>query len=612
MTWDSNSSPSPSQSIFDSDAQALMLDDGASACITNDKEDFIEPPKRVDKKVKGIKGHAHATHRGTIKWHIEDNRGLVHVMIIRGTYLIPDAPTRILSPQHLAQQADDHYPREEGTGALTTSKTITLFWAQRRYAKTVPLDSKTNVGLTTTAAGARSFRAFCANIKVPETVQPNIFTTHVIPDDDDESFQPKDPIELPNSDTEEMVDAPGEIDEPVTPGSPQTTVMPQTKETQVQPKTTMVDLGPLTHVIPEDQEPTSLDPHDELLRWHYRLGHLSFDRIRQLARMGQLPKRLLTCKKPFCTACQYGKLTKRPWRVKGDDKSTAKVATRPGQVVSVDQLESNTPGFIAQLKGKLTQQRYHYATVFVDLFSGYTFVYLQRRITSEETVQAKHAFERAAEQRRVKILHYHADNGRFADYVFIADCNAQRQSLSYCGVNAHFQNGIAERRIRDLQEQTRTCMLYTMNKWKRIILICLWPYAMRHANNVANSTPRKGENSSPIERFTGVPIRPKLRHYHAFGCPTYVLDNSLQSGQGAPKWKQRARLGIYLGPSPSHARTVALILNPRTGHVSPQFHMKFDDFFETVGNSPTDMDIPEPEWKYLSGFAIKKGKTDKD
>ena len=84
------------------------------------------------------------------------------------------------------------------------------------------------------------------------------------------------------------------------------------------------------------------------------------------------------------------------------------MATRPGQIVSVDQLESNTPGFIAQLKGKLTQQRYNYATVFVDQFSGYTFVYLQRRIMSEETVQAKHAFERAAEQRGVKIVHYRA------------------------------------------------------------------------------------------------------------------------------------------------------------------------------------------------------------
>ena len=49
-----------------------------------------------------------------------------------------------------------------------------------------------------TASGARSYHAFCAAVTVPETVQPNIFTTHVIPDeDDDESFQPKDPVEPP-------------------------------------------------------------------------------------------------------------------------------------------------------------------------------------------------------------------------------------------------------------------------------------------------------------------------------------------------------------------------------------------------------------------------------
>ena len=202
-------------------------------------------------------------------------------------------------------------------------------------------------------------------------------------------------------------------------------------------------------------------------------------------------------------------MTKRPWRVKGEDKKATKTATRPGQIVSVDQLESTTPGLIAQLNGKLTQQRYKYATVFVDQFSGYTFVYLQKRLTNEEMVMAKHAFERSGDQRGVKIIHYHADNGHFTDNAFISDCRAQRQGLSYCGVNAHFQNRIPERQISDLQEQTRTSMLYAMNKWKRMILICLWPYAMRHANNVANTTPRKGEDQSPLERFSGVNIMPK-------------------------------------------------------------------------------------------------------
>ena len=275
--------------------------------------------------------------------------------------------------------------------------------------------------------------------------------------------------------------------------------------------------------------------------------------------------------------------------------------------MSVDQLESTSPGFITQLKGTLTQQRYKYATVFVDQFSRYTFVYLQKRVSSQETVMAKHAFERSAEQRGIKIKHYHANNGHFADNAFIQDCQANRQSLSYCGVNAHFQNGIAECCIRDLQEQTRTSMLYAMNKWRKMVIINLWPYAMRHANDVANARPRKGQELSPLELFSGVEIAPKLRHFHAFGCPTYVLDNALQSGQGASKWKERSRLGVYLGPSPNHARYIALVFNPRTGHMSPQFHFKFDDFFETVQAKATDLDAPDPEWKYLSGFATKKG-----
>ena len=190
MMWENDRTASPG--TFDSDSQALMLDDGALACITNDKNDFIEPPQWVDRNVKGIKGHAKATHRGTNKWHMEDNNGLVHVMVITGAYFIPEASTRILSPQHLAQQADNHYPSEEGTGALTTSKSIMIFWSQRHFSKTVPLDPKTNVGLTMTASGSQSFRAFCATITIPETRQTNILMTHIIPDEeDDKSFQQK-------------------------------------------------------------------------------------------------------------------------------------------------------------------------------------------------------------------------------------------------------------------------------------------------------------------------------------------------------------------------------------------------------------------------------------
>jgi hypothetical protein len=41
-------------------------------------------------------------------------------------------------------------------------------------------------------------------------------------------------------------------------------------------------------------------------------------------------------------------------------------------------------------------------------------------------------------------------------------------------------------------------------------------------------------------------------------------------------------MGIYVGWSLSHAAKVSLILNPRTGHISPQFHIVYEDDFTTV------------------------------
>ncbi|KAL7564555.1 hypothetical protein ACA910_013956 [Epithemia clementina (nom. ined.)] len=333
-----------------------------------------------------------------------------------------------------------------------------------------------------------------------------------------------------------------------------------------------------------------------------------------MAKSGVLPSGLATCPKPFCSPCQYGKLTRKPWQTKGGpEKSVTKPITAPGQVVPVDQLESTTAGFIAQLKGKLAVQRYKYATVFVDQFSCYSFVYLQKEITSEETVQAKRAFKRHAGLFGVKILHYHCNNGRFADNGFITDCKLQGQRITYCGVTAHFQNGIAEKTIRDRQGQARTMLLFALEKWPRMLLINLWPYALCTANKVANSTPTTKGDPSPLENFSGVPVQPKLLNFHTFECPTYVLQDKLQSGQSLPKCQSQARLGIYLGPSPSHARSVSLVLNQSTGHVLPQFHIKHNNFFETVTGKPTNYDTPPPTWKVLSqlvqGPPVAQGKT---
>jgi hypothetical protein len=103
-----------------------------------------------------------------------------------------------------------------------------------------------------------------------------------------------------------------------------------------------------------------------------------------------------------------------------------------------------------------------------------------------------------------------------------------------CGVNAHFQNGIAEKRIRDLTERARTSLLHGMNRWPSAVNIHLWPYALRFANDIHNATPAKTTEESPVETFSGIKVRPSVLHFHSPFCPAYVLHSGLQGGGNAP------------------------------------------------------------------------------
>jgi hypothetical protein len=157
------------------------------------------------------------------------------------------------------------------------------------------------------------------------------------------------------------------------------------------------------------------------MHWHYCLGHLSFPKLKILAKLGEIPIHLAKVIPPVCASCAFGAMTKVPWRGKEAAKMVFKAA-KPGPCVSVDQMISTQVGFFAQLKGRLTNKRYCAATIFVDHFSGYNFVYLMAHLLSEESVEAKCAFERHASELGVTIQHYHADNDRFYDNDFRAAC----------------------------------------------------------------------------------------------------------------------------------------------------------------------------------------------
>ncbi len=114
-------------------------------------------------------------------------------------------------------------------------------------------------------------------------------------------------------------------------------------------------------------------------------------------------------------------------------------------------------------------------------------------LTSSETIDAKRAFERFAAKHSVKIAHYHCDNGRFADTAFVRSCEELRQKLTFCGVNAHFQNGIAERAICNLSESARKQLLHAKQRWPQVVSIALWPYALRSVAYLHNVLPALNE-----------------------------------------------------------------------------------------------------------------------
>ena len=336
---------------------------------------------------------------------------------------------------------------------------------------------------------------------------------------------------------------------------------------------------------------------DELMRYHETMGHTSFAKLQNMTRAHLIPQALAHVTPPVCPGCAYGKQHKRPWRHKNQKKKLAP-ATSAGQVVSVDQMKSEVPGIVPTFRGFLVLQRYEGATIFVDHYSRFAYVHLQTKLNGEQTVEAKQAFERLAASHGVKVRHYHADNGIFADTMFKQAVQSAHQTMTFCGVNAHHQNGVAERMIKELSEGARTSLLHAMHRWPKAIHTALWPAAIKHHCNVHNSLPMnfkpgngvKGKkripasfDGSPLSKFTGTTVEPNLDHFHPFGSPVYVLENSLQQYNTMyDKWKERSRVGIFMCHSPHHATSVPLVLNTQTGHVSPQFHVVYDDNFVTV------------------------------
>jgi len=268
------------------------------------------------------------------------------------------------------------------------------------------------------------------------------------------------------------------------------------------------------------------EPEKELLRWHYRLGHVSLRVVQFLFRMGVLSastrsKKLHTAASkithpPKCAACQFGKQHSRP--VPGKKSTTiqdragaiSSNQVQPGQRVSIDHFVCSTKGRLFSGYGipnsetaKRDPKWYTGGCIFVDESTNFVHIEFQAHLNTHETLAAVEAFEKHALDSGVIVQSYTADNGTsFTSRGFLAHLSKFAQTIRHSGPGSHHQNGKAERSIQTIMAIARTMMLHAAIHWPDVSDPTLWPMAVTHAVWLWNHLPNTETGLSPHDLWT--------------------------------------------------------------------------------------------------------------
>ncbi|KAI2496905.1 hypothetical protein MHU86_17598 [Fragilaria crotonensis] len=298
----------------------------------------------------------------------------------------------------------------------------------------------------------------------------------------------------------------------------------------------------------------------ELLRWHHRLGHLSFRKIQFIMRTGVLSRseshrslHTAACRivnPPKCAACQYGKQHQRP----APAKITTVIKDRagvlkadnllPGQQVSIDHFICGTKGRLFSSAGRsLNSDMFAGGCLFIDHASNFVHVEFQKHLNTHETLKAKQNFELMARDSGVIPQSYLSDNGgSFTSAKFTEHLGTLKQVVKFAGVGAHHHNGHAERAIQTIMSIARTMMLHSAVHWPDVADATLWPMAVSHAIFLHNHVPDLATGLCPSDVFTKSRWEQRKYHdLHVWGCPVYALEKPLQM--------ERSCLAGSLGPS---------------------------------------------------------------
>jgi hypothetical protein len=268
---------------FDTDSFDILIDNCCSHTLTNDIQDYIEPPVKSTVRVRGYNGSTNSTMVGTVKWKIKDDNGKVHSFILPNTYYSPSVETRLLSPQHWAQTRK----KERDSYCITYHDFIIMRWNKDKYQITAPLDNRKhrNVGVVRSSTGIAQYITACqaidteyTTIAYPATISMDYQATGMS-DDEVNNTTPKTTLKSLNKEKESIK-----------------SVKPTEEEQMREQIFRNKESEPITYEEEEDFEKEDLHTYaqdtQEYMHWHYRLNHPTHTVMTRMAKLKMLPKEI--------------------------------------------------------------------------------------------------------------------------------------------------------------------------------------------------------------------------------------------------------------------------------------------------------------------------------
>ncbi|KAM9902708.1 hypothetical protein OXX69_008206, partial [Metschnikowia pulcherrima] len=274
-------------------------------------------------------------------------------------------------------------------------------------------------------------------------------------------------------------------------------------------------------------------PVSASVEWHYRFGHPGAAHFAKL-KVKYGPDDIVHVASKDCEGCSTSKFVQSMPRL---SEQLTKVDA-PFEILHID------------LSGPFNFPRaYDNAKYFLAIVDRYArMVYVS--LLKEKSEAGQHLIKFLSETfTTLAASHYprqiRSDNGsEFVNSQVKAFLSEHGIQGRYTQAYSSYQNGIAERMNRSLQDKVRVFLA------QGNVPLEFWSEAIRLAACVLNSTPRTNMSDSPFELFYPDGKAPMLRKFHTFGCLAHVrYPKSLKSS----KFRPNAVSSAYLGPALARA-----------------------------------------------------------